>query len=178
MRWTYEVPERKEFIYNGATAFFYEPQSAQVTVFEHFAQTPLAHAMQFLWGAGDLLQSFDLRLSRGEADCPTLQGGEVALRLQPKESLATVDHVYLVFKRAGLRVVQSRVVDPLGNTTDYLFEQTQFGAVIAPSIFAFRIPEGVDVLRANSAQSPQPAGASGLVQPAAKLPGQTPAALD
>jgi outer membrane lipoprotein carrier protein len=165
VRWTYETPEPKEFIFNGSTAFFYEPQSAQVTVFEHFSETPLAHAMQFLWGAGDLLKMFDLALADKEADCPSLKEGELALRLRPRQPLAAVDHVYMVVKRFGLRVCQSRVVDRLGNITDYLFDGVRFGTRIDGSQFAFSLPEGVDVLRASTPQAPKPPAAASRPSP-------------
>lgn len=61
VRWTYVKPVRKDFVYNGEVAYFYEPESAQVTVFEDFQQSQVSQALRFLWGQGDLRESFEIQ---------------------------------------------------------------------------------------------------------------------
>ena len=66
VRWTYMKPVRKDFVYTGDAAYFYEPESAQVTVFDHFKESELSQALRFLWGQGDLRESFDIQPCVGE----------------------------------------------------------------------------------------------------------------
>jgi len=41
VRWRYEQPNVKEFVFDGKRAHFYEPDNAQVTVFDNFVDSPL-----------------------------------------------------------------------------------------------------------------------------------------
>ena len=147
VRWTYLEPERKDFVFDGKTAYFYEPTNAQVTVFEQFRDSPVAHAMEFLWGQGDLPKMFTFAAC--DATCGPIQADEVAVRLSPKETMASVDHVILVVEPQAARVRRSQVVDALGNRSEYVFTDLHFNAGIDPKKFAFTMPDGVSVLRAN-----------------------------
>ena len=40
-------------------------------------------------------------------------------------------------------------MDALGNSSEYLFSEVRFNAKISDSKFAFTMPEGVSILRAN-----------------------------
>ena len=44
-RWSYLDPVPKDFVFTGERAFFYEPDNAQVTVFEQFKDSPHADLM-------------------------------------------------------------------------------------------------------------------------------------
>ena len=147
VRWTYMHPERKDFVFDGKTAFFYEPESGQVTVFEQFRDSPVAHAMEFLWGQGDLPAMF--AFAACDATCGSVSESEVAVRLNPREPMASVDHVVLVVDPRAQRVRRSRVMDALGNSSEYVFSDVRFGVPISGTKFDFTMPEGVSVLRAN-----------------------------
>lgn len=155
VRWTYTAPQRKDFIFDGKTAYFYEPDNAQVTVFERFADSPIANAMQFLWGQGELLKSFTAQAC--DASCGTIAAGETGLKMTPKQPIAAVEHVVLVVNDATHRVHRSKVVDPLGNITEYEFSAAQFGVHVDDSKFAFTVPPGVSLLRATAEGAASPA---------------------
>lgn len=147
LRWSYTAPQRKDFVFDGKNAYFYEPENAQVTVFERFEDSPLSHALRFLIGKGNLSQRFEVTLCRKA--CPPTAPGHVALRLAPRRTLPGVERIFLGVEEATGKVAQSVVVDPLQNQTVYRFEGVVFGAAIAPHRFAFRIPRGAQVLRAT-----------------------------
>ena len=147
VRWAYLLPERKDFVFDGKTAYFYEPENGQVTVFEQFRDSPVAHAMEFLWGQGDLPNMF--AFAACDAACATVAASEVAVRLNPKKAMASVDHVVLVVDPKTQRVRRSRVMDALGNSSEYVFSNVRFNAPMPDSKFVFTMPEGVSVLRAN-----------------------------
>ena len=151
VRWTYLPPaERKEFIFDGSRAFFYEPEQAQVTVFTGFKDSPLATATEFLWGRGDLRKQFIV----GDCAAPpagvepiaTIPKGELCVALRPRQALPQVQQVLLGIDEEAQRINRSWVIDAVGNTTEFAFTQVRFGQTINPAKFAFAIPAGVSVL--------------------------------
>lgn len=160
VRFAYQVPEPKDFVFDGNQAYFYEPDNAQVTVFEHFADSPVAQAMQFLWGQGDVSRLFAASACpaahEGSELCPTPAAGETSIQLTPRSPLPTVHHVALVVEVASAQVLRSVVYDPLDNQTRYSFDKLTSNKPIAAKTFAFEIPNGVSVLRAPPMDKPAP----------------------
>ncbi len=147
VRWSYQKPSHKDFIYDGKTAYFYEPDKAQVSIYEGFQKSPLWNAMRFLWGQGSLSESFDVRSC--DASCGEAEAGDVLIKLVPKEPLAAVDHVVLVIDPKAKRVRRSLVFDALGNRTEYQFSDVKLGITVKPEKFDFTIPDGVNRVRAT-----------------------------
>ena len=142
VRWSYLQPELKDFVYDGKTAYFYEPANGQVTVFENFDDSQLSTAVQFLWGKGDVAARFEIK------PCAALcaPGRDTVVELTPKKPIPQVALVALVIDKTGL-LRRTITLDPLGNRTEYQFEQLQFGAVIDAAKFTFVVPAGVAVMK-------------------------------
>ena len=154
VRWTYVKPVRKDFVYNGQVAYFYEPESAQVTVFEDFQQSQVSQALRFLWGQGDLRESFEIQACTVE--CRRASEGETVLVLWTKTPIATVDKILLVVRQSTATVVRSVVLDPLGNETTYMLSDFDKTKVLDERLFDFKIPEGVSVLKASGKKEAKP----------------------
>jgi outer membrane lipoprotein carrier protein len=152
VRWSYRAPSRKDFVFDGRQAYFYEPENSQVTVFDKFQDSPVASAMRFLWGQGDLVKSFDAKAC--DARCVNAADA-VSILLSPKEPIASVERIQLDTDSASGRVRRSIVVDPLGNRTEYVFKDLDLAAKVADTKFAFTIPPGVSVLHANADTKPE-----------------------
>ena len=90
LRWSYDKPTPKDFVYDGETAYFYEPENAQVTVFERFQDSPLSGAVRFLWGQGNIAELFDVRACA--TSCDVGDKGDRVVELWPKSEIPTVDH--------------------------------------------------------------------------------------
>lgn len=148
VRWSYQKPVRKDFIFDGKTAYFYEPENAQVTVFERFQDSPLSNALKFLWGQGDLKGTFDVKPCSKKCDMG--EKGDLVVELWPKENIPTVDHSLLFVNPKTYRVRMSVVFDPLGNRTEYHFDKIKFGADIPDKRFNFVVPKGASVLRSTT----------------------------
>jgi outer membrane lipoprotein carrier protein len=149
VRWMYDKPVRRDFVFDGKAAFFYEPDNAQVTIFDRFQDSPLWNALRFLWGQGQITQSFDVRAC--DDGCPAGEPGDVSVKLVPKEPLAAVDHVALFVDPGESRLRKSVVYDSLGNRTEFTFSEVKLGVKVDPKKFDFKIPEGVSILRAGDA---------------------------
>jgi len=156
VRWSYRDPVRKDFVFDGKTAYFYEPENAQVTVFEHFEDSALSNAVRFLWGQGDLRSAFDIKSCVKK--CDQGEEGDHIVSLWPKDKMPTVDHILLVVDPASYRVRASIAFDPLGNRTEYRLTDFNGDVVVADKKFAFTVPDGVSVLRAavQDGKTPSP----------------------
>lgn len=156
VRWSYREPVRKDFVFDGTNAYFYEPDNAQVTVFERFQDSPLSNALKFLWGQGDLRAAFEVKPCTGKCDWG--EKSDVVLELWPKEQIPTVDHSLIVVDRKTSLVRKSIVFDHLKNRTEYQFSDLELNARVPDAKFAFEIPKGVSVLRqaAESADKETP----------------------
>lgn len=150
VRWSYEKPAKKDFVFNGKEAYFYEPENAQVTVFDSFQDSPIANGVRFLWGQGEIAKHFDAQAC--DAKCLPAPDA-VSVILIPKEAIAAVERIQLDADPTSGRVKRSVVVDPLGNRTEYVFKDLDLDAKVADAKFAFTIPTGVSVLRASADES-------------------------
>lgn len=147
VRWSYHKPAKKDFVFNGKEAYFYEPESAQVTVFESFEDSPVGNAVRFLWGQGEIAKNFDAKAC--DATCVPAADA-MSIILIPKEPIAAVERIQLDADQQTGRVRRSVVVDPLGNRTEYVFKDLDLAAKVSDAKFAFTIPSGVSVLRASA----------------------------
>ncbi|MBI5509895.1 MAG: outer membrane lipoprotein carrier protein LolA [Deltaproteobacteria bacterium] len=154
LNWTYEKPAAKYFIFDGKAAYFYEPENAQVTVFERFQDSPLSSAVRFLWGQGDIGRLFDAKAC--QASCDAGSPGDLTVDLWPKTPIPTVDHILFAVEPKTGRVRVSVVFDPLGNRTEYRFTDLVFGAKIPDQKLEFEAPKGVSILRATSGSDANP----------------------
>ncbi len=147
VRWQYQKPTVKEFIFDGQKAYFYEPENAQVTIFDDFQQTDLSNALRFLIGQGNLKERFDVGPCR--ALCDLVKGNTIVLEMLPKKPMASVDKILMFIDPTSFRVSTSAVFDSLGNRTEYAFSGVQFHAKVSPRNFVFKTPKGVQQLRAT-----------------------------
>ncbi|MEM6731881.1 MAG: outer membrane lipoprotein carrier protein LolA [Myxococcota bacterium] len=146
VRWSYRAPTRKDFVYTGRQAFFYEPQNAQVTIFEKFEDSPLANAIRFLWGQGSIVDTFNV--SPCDERCKDAPSGQRSVLLTPKDPISSVDVIQLTVD-SNARVRRSVVFDPIGNRTEYAFKDIQFQATIEDKKFKFKVPPGVSIIKAT-----------------------------
>lgn len=164
VHWLYEQPERKQFVFDGTNAFFYEPSQQQVTVFDDFSATPLALTLQLLWGKGERKRMF--RYQACQADCPEASKTWVGHWLYPKEAMAQVERVCLYTNSETQRITLVVLYDALDNRNSYRFDNIVLGKAMPAEHFVFAMPEHVHLLRAQIPSSPTP--------PAAKSPNASP----
>lgn len=145
-RWAYQKPERKDFIFDGARAWLYEPSKSQATEFEGFATSAASQALQVLWGRGKLDALFNLDWC--SADCPQGDGLHF-LELRPKQALATLDRMVVKVDKRNNRIAGAVSYDPMGNQTVYELSQPKRGTSHKDTWFEFVVPDGVNVIRVN-----------------------------
>jgi outer membrane lipoprotein carrier protein len=136
MRWEYKDPEKKLFVSDGKTFYFYVPADRQVVVREQAGEHGVTTLL--LSGQGDILDHFEAALEEGTA-------GRQRLRLTPRKRDADVDTVLLeVDQTAQIRGIE--VMDAQGNRSRFRFENVRENVGLSDKLFRFDIPSGVEVI--------------------------------
>ncbi|HET8644986.1 MAG TPA: outer membrane lipoprotein carrier protein LolA, partial [Vicinamibacteria bacterium] len=137
MRWEYQRPEKKLFVADGKTFYFYVPADRQVIVTRPGGERGIPALL--LAGRGGILTEFTVTL---EKDAPA---GRQRLRLVPRKPDPEVETVYMEVD-AQDRVRGIEVLDPQGNQSRFSFEDIRENVGLRDGLFQFRVPAGVEVV--------------------------------
>jgi len=147
MRWDYSAPERKQFVSDGAKMYSYLPQDKQVIESDVPPEDQAGTPTLFLAGKGSLTRDFTPSL----VDAPAgMAAGSRALKLVPKKHQQDYDWLVLVLDPATLAIRGLVTVDGQGGKSSFSFTNLKENLGLADKEFAFKIPRGVDVIRASS----------------------------
>jgi outer membrane lipoprotein carrier protein len=135
MLWEYQEPEKKTFVSDGKTSYFYVPADRQVIVRDQAGERSIPASIL----AGEsILAEFEVALE------PTLDGLE-RLRLTPRKADPEVEQAYLEVDEAG-RIRSIEVLDVQGNRSEFRFEGIRENLGLPDRLFRFEIPRGVEVI--------------------------------
>jgi outer membrane lipoprotein carrier protein len=137
MRWEYRQPEKKLFVADGKTFYFYVPADRQVIVTRPGGERGIPALL--LAGRGGILSEFTVALE------PAPAAGRQRLKLTPRRAEPEVETVYLEVD-AGDRVHTIEVLDPQGNQSRFVFEDIRENVGLRDGLFQFHIPQGVEVV--------------------------------
>jgi outer membrane lipoprotein carrier protein len=143
MRWDYTIPERQTIIANGDTLWIYLPEDRQV-IRDHINHS-LGTRTPALFLAGQARLT-DLFIVAGGSTQRPGEGGLLQLELTPKGETLLYTQVDLGIDPSSYLVKLVRVVDALGNMTAMWFSDIDTEAAVAPSLFQFHVPPGVEVM--------------------------------
>lgn len=146
MRWVYTAPEEKVFVADGSQLYSYLPADRQVIVSPLPAEDEATTAALFLAGKGRLTRDFAVRYA-DPADTPA---DTWALRLDPRRAERDYDWLVLVVERRTLRLRRLVAADRQGGVSTFDFSRVKENAGLADTLFVFRIPRGVDVIRPST----------------------------
>jgi len=136
MLWEYQEPEKKTFVSDGESFYFYVPADRQVIVRDQAGERSAPALL--LAGEGRILEQFEAGLE----DAPE---GRHRLLLTPRKADPEVERVYLEVD-ASYRIVGIEVFDAQGNHSRFLFEAIRENVGLSDKLFRFRIPAGVEVV--------------------------------
>ena len=140
MHWMYSKPTKQQIVSDGKTLWNYQPENKQVVV------TRVSQAFQsktpstFLAGLGNLKQDFQARFARDPAP-----GSSYSLELTPIEAQGGLEKLFLLADPKSFHILQARIQDAMGNTTQISFSKITFNNNLADSLFTFTPPNGVEV---------------------------------
>ena len=147
MRWEYTAPEAKLFVADGVNMYSYIPQDKQVIVSKIPAADEATTPTLFLAGKGSLTRDF----TPSFVDLPPgPPPGSQALKLVPKTRQREYDWLTLVVDPVSLAIRGLVTVDAQGGTSRFSFTNLKENVGVADKAFEFKMPKGVDVVRASS----------------------------
>jgi outer membrane lipoprotein carrier protein len=135
MRWEYEAPEKKTFVSDGKTLYFYVPADRQVIVKEQDVERSLTAR---LLSGGEILSQFTVDLEPSNR-------GYSRLRLRPRQEDAEVAAAVLVVDEQG-RIHAVETVDAQGGKSRFEFQDVRENVGVKDTTFQFEIPKGVEVI--------------------------------
>jgi outer membrane lipoprotein carrier protein len=138
MLWEYKDPEKKTFLSDGHSYWFYVPADRQVIVRDQDQERGVA--TRLLSGRGGLLGEFEATL-----DSPPSEG-LYRVRLSPRKPDPEVEVLLVDLDPSGqLRGIQ--VEDAQGNKSRFRFEDVRENTGLPDKLFRFEVPPGVEVIR-------------------------------
>lgn len=136
MRWTYEGDDPQEIVSDGETLWVHQVRDRTV-LRQELAAVPEASrvALDLLGGFQGVERSFEV------GSC-----GDLCLVLTPREARPDLSRVLVDVAPGGAEVRAVTTEDPLGNRTRVEFLDVRRNTGLGDEPFAFRVPEGVQVL--------------------------------
>lgn len=137
MLWEYRQPEKKTFVADGKSFYFYVPADKQVIVRSQARDKSLPALL--LSGQSNLLAEFEVSLDE------TAPLGMKRLRLVPRKADPEVEWVTLDVDPSD-RIRAIAVMDVQGNRSRFEFDGIKENVGLKDSLFHFRAPSGVEVV--------------------------------
>jgi outer membrane lipoprotein carrier protein len=137
MLFEYEKPDKKLFVSDGKTSYFYVPDDHQVFVKDLRGEQGVLAVL--LSGRQGIVDRFAPALE------PSGEGSLKRLRLTPRSADPDVDHVLVDVDAEG-RVRGIRIVSPAGDASQFVFESIRENVGLSDRIFQFTPPRGAEVI--------------------------------
>jgi outer membrane lipoprotein carrier protein len=136
MLFEYLKPEKKVFVSDGETSYFYVPEDHQVVVQNLKGERGVLFVL--LSGREGILDHF----------APTLEGGTDGLkrlRLTPRQPDPDVDHVLLDVDEAD-QIRRIEILDPAGDQSEFRFDGIRENLGLPDRLFHFTPPKDAEVI--------------------------------
>lgn len=152
MRWEYEAPEKKLFLVDGKTTWFYVPYDHTVTRAPVRESSDWRTPLALLTGKADLSRLCSrielLSLPPGEKGIPA---GHAVLRCVPKEVKNSPDgnqytEVELEVDTTTGELARIDIREPGALDLEYRFGNWQTDIPLAADLFRFQVPKGVAIV--------------------------------
>ena len=141
MRWEYAAPAGKVFISDGKDVILYNPDDRQAQKSKLKESEDMRAPLAFLLGKLDFKREFKSFQARVEA-------GDNWISAEPKsENLAYSKVEFLATPEGEIRRV--RITGQDQSKLDFTFSNEQLNVPVAPSLFTFHAPPGVQVVEAG-----------------------------
>jgi len=148
MRWEYESPEKKLFLVDGKTAWFYVPYDHTVTKAPVMESSDWRTPLALLTGKADLARlcgQIDLVNQSG------IPGGHAVLRCVPREAKGLSEEkqftdVLLEIDTSTGELARIEIQQSGGIELEYRFGNWQTDIPLPGDLFRFQIPSGVAVI--------------------------------
>lgn len=138
MRWSYTHPEKKEFVFDGSTSWFYTPSERQVVISTLSDDERRALPFLLLNDPAATRQNFTVTEQRG--------AGSTTMTLTAKRRDDAIRRISITRGNRDSFIRRLEYVDRGGNRTTFEFTGHRRRPAAA-GVFQFTPPAGVDVVR-------------------------------
>ncbi len=136
-RWDYTEPDVVNYVSAGGYLWVYDSEDGSA-IKMNIADSDLYSALGFLSGTTRLSESFVPEVTAS----PT--AGMSTVKLVPVKASGSYKHVVLTVSDSTGEVVETEIVDPVGNVSKIRFESVRY-ITVPESAFKFVVPPGVKV---------------------------------
>lgn len=143
MRWDYATPSPKTFAVAEGKLTLWQVEDHSVLVDHCFKEDSLTASVSFLWGAGNILEQFDVKPFPAGFGKPT----DHHLLLMPKEKNNIFLKLILVVDPKTYDVKQSVLVDSQGNVNQFMFDNLKLNRGVKKTAFDVTLPKGLKTQR-------------------------------
>ncbi|HTC65340.1 MAG TPA: outer membrane lipoprotein carrier protein LolA [Candidatus Saccharimonadales bacterium] len=157
MRWEYDSPEKKLFLVDGKTKWFYVPYDHTVT------KSPVKESSDWRTPLSLLTGKADLSRMCSKIDLATQPGipeGHAVLRCIPKgekdaSAQDTYTEVLLEVDTSSGELARIEIRQPGGIDLEYRFGNWRTDIPLTADLFKFQVPNGVAIVNGASMEGPQ-----------------------
>lgn len=143
MRWEYTIPDVQTVVSDGRTLWIYRPADNQVMVGKAPTFFSGGKGAGFLSDIRQVRKSFTIEVLKAENDA------YYRLRLTPRKASPDLADVILSVKKTDFQVDQVITHNAYGDETQITLNEYQFNLNPKDTLFTFKPPEGVDVVRVD-----------------------------
>ena len=152
IRAEYTTPETQLVVSNGESLWIYTPRLKQVIVSQLKGSGATSLPLLFLAGKGNLRREFSVTLE-DEGIVPRNSGVWKAgqphrLSFKPLKASPAFRAMWVEADPVNFQITGIEYIDSLGNKTKIRFTDMNENAAVDSNLFEFKMPPGVDVLKA------------------------------
>ncbi|HNQ02083.1 MAG: outer membrane lipoprotein carrier protein LolA [Syntrophobacterales bacterium] len=144
MRWVYTKPAAKELVINPEKAWLYVPADRMAYVQDAEGIFRSTVSVRFLAGIGKLKDDFRISFAPGKE---AGKSGSYVLDLVPVKPEEGVRKLQIAVSRETFQIVRVVLFDPYGNVTTLAFSAVELDRDLPDSLFTFKPPAGVEVIK-------------------------------
>jgi len=155
LRWDYREPDVEEIYVNRNDVMMYVPEHKQVLVGKLTQMAASQAPLQLLQGVAKLDEEFDIEPGkageRGEGGLPLVTLTPKAADADPTRTLTKI----VVEVQPKTHYIKSVTIHEVsGNISTFRFNNLKPNSGLAASVFEFKVPPGVEVVKAPSLSPP------------------------
>ncbi len=147
MRWDYDKPRRQQIIINKQEIIIYIPDEKQVMK-DRLPQGSV-NMTSFITNIARIREDFNITFYQNKKEP---NSGRYFLELTPKKEGMNITKAVIEVSEKDFLIQKLSITDLQGNITNVSFSDIKIDAGIKDSLFAFKIPKGVEVIERPKAQ--------------------------
>lgn len=144
MRWNYYKPAKDEIVSDGRTLWFYNEEEKQVIESPLHQVSETGTTTTLLSGLGQIKELFKASFSSSK-EFET--NGSYLIDLRPKEDGEDFNKVTVSVDKSTMIVGTMYLYDPYGNLTKVTLDNIEVNKGVSDSLFDFKAPPGVEVIK-------------------------------